>query len=85
MADLRDIPEIYPHEVTVKHKGYRYEVSLASVKWLEQQGIMNIVDFHLEMNFEEDPEKIAILFKKKKHAKLYKGSKKEVRDGAIQG
>ena len=83
MADLRDIPEIYPHEVTVKHKDHRYEVSLAMVKWLEQQGIMNIVDFHLDMNFEED--RIAILFKKKKHAKFFKGFKKEVRDGAIQG
>lgn len=80
MADLRDIPEIYPHEVTLKHKDHRFEVSLAVVKWLEGQGIMNIVDFHLDMNFEED--RIAVLFKKKKHAKFFKSSKKQVRDEA---
>lgn len=78
MADLRDIEDIYPHEVTLKHKGDRYGVSLRAVKWLEANKIMNIVDFHLEMNFEE--EKIAILFKNKKHAKTFKAKKKEVRD-----
>ncbi len=83
MADLRDIPEIYPHEVPLKHKGETYKVSLAVVKWLEAQGIMNIVDFHLEMNYEE--ERIAVLFKKKKLAKVFKAAKKEVRDAALQG
>lgn len=82
MADLRDIPEIYPHEVTLKHKGLRYEVSLAAVKWLEAKKIMNIQDFHLEMNYEDD--RIAILFKKKKHAKVFKENKKDIRD-ATQG
>jgi hypothetical protein len=81
MADLRDIPEIYPHEVTLKHKGEVYKVSLAVVKWLEAQEIMNIVDFHLDMNFEED--RIAVLFKQKKHAKTFKASKKEIRDRAL--
>jgi hypothetical protein len=81
MADLRDIPEIYPHEVTLKLKDldHRYPVSLAAVKWLEAHGIMNIVDFHLEMN--HSIEKIAVLFKKKKHAKTFKEVKKEIRDG----
>lgn len=83
MADLRDIPEIYPHEVTLKHKDEIFKVSLAVVKWLEAQGIMNIVDFHLEMNFE--PERIAVLFKQKKHAKIFKAAKKEVRHAALQG
>lgn len=81
MADLRDIPEIYPHEVTLKHKGEIYKVSLAVVKWLEAQGIMNIVDFHLEMKYEED--KIAVLFKQKKNAKTFKDAKKDIRDEAI--
>lgn len=80
MADLRDIPEIYPHEVPLKHKGETYKVSLAVVKWLEAQGIMNIVDFHLDMNFED--ERIAVLFKKKKHAKTFKAVKKKIRDEA---
>lgn len=83
MADLRDIPEIYPNEVTLKHKGEIYKVSLALVKWLEAQEIMNIVDFHLEMNYEDD--RVAVLFKKKKHAKIFKAAKKEIRDAALQG
>ena len=64
MADWRSIPEIYPFEVTLKHHDRIYDVSLAVVKWLESNKIMNIVDFHLEMNFEVD--RIAVLFKKKK-------------------
>jgi hypothetical protein len=78
MADLRDIPEIYPNEVTLKHQGQRYDVSLAVVKWLEAHKIMNIEDFHLEMNFSED--KIAVLFKKKKNAKIFKKNKKTIRE-----
>jgi len=81
MADLRSIPEIYPFEVTLKHHDRIYDVSLAVVKWLESNKIMNIVDFHLEMNFEVD--RIAVLFKKKKHAKIFKENKKAVRDATI--
>ena len=82
MADLRDIPEIYPHTVELKLKDVddRYPVSLAVVKWLEANGIMNIVDFHLEMNYGID--RIAVLFKKKKHAKTFKEVKKQVRNEA---
>ena len=85
MADLRDIPEIYPHTVELKLKDldHRYLVSLAVVKWLEAHKIMNIVDFHLEMNHGVD--RIAVLFKKKKHAKTFKEVKKEIRNAATQG
>lgn len=85
MADLRTIEEIYPHEVTLKLKDvdHRYAVSLAVVKWLEANQIMNIVDFHLEMNHGID--RIAVLFKKKKNAKTFKEVKKEIRSGATQG
>jgi hypothetical protein len=83
MADLRDIPEIYPHTVELKLKDldHRYPVSLAVVKWLEAHKIMNIVDFHLEMNYGVD--RIAVLFKKKKHAKTFKENKKTIRESAL--
>lgn len=84
MADLRPIEEIYPHEVTFKHKGEKFKVCLAVVKWLESEGIMNIVDFHLEMNFDDEAGKSAVLFKSKKPAKLFKACKKQVRDAALQ-
>jgi hypothetical protein len=83
MADLRDIFEIYPHEVTLKYKDRKFEVSLATVKWLEAQGIMNITDFHLEMNYDEFAGRLAVLFKKKKHAKAFKEVKKKIREDAI--
>ena len=81
MADLPDIEDLYPHAVTLKHKGCMAIVALAAVKWLEKQNIMTNQDFYLDMFYEED--KIAILFKKNKHAKLFKNSKKTIRQQAL--
>ena len=82
MADLPDIEDLYPYTVKLKHKGEVFKVSLAAVKWLEAQDIMNIVDFHLEMRYED--EKLAILFKNKAHAKTFKTAKKEIRELALR-
>lgn len=78
MADLRSIEEIYPHTVQLKHKGDCIPLSLRVVNWLEARKIMNIVDFHLDMNYDE--ERIQLRFKKKKPAKIFKAAKKLVRD-----
>jgi hypothetical protein len=81
MADLPDIEDLYPHTVTLKHKGSMAIVALAAVKWLEGQKMMTNQNFYLDMFYEED--KIAILFKKSKHAKAFKNFKKAIRQKAL--
>lgn len=76
--ELPSIEELFPYEVRLKHKGEMQGVALAVMKHLEGQGIM--VHTHFYLNMMDDPERIVVSFRKKKHAKAFKAVKKAVRN-----
>lgn len=59
-------------------RGEKIDLGLKAVKWLESNGVMNIVDFMLELNLSE--EFITLRFRKKKNYKFFKDNKKAIRN-----
>lgn len=79
--ELPSLEDLYPYVVMVKHKDRPNEVGLAVVKALEFHDIMNNTNFILELQAEHD--RIALRFRKKKHAKWLKARKKDIRNAAL--
>lgn len=80
MNELPDDDELYPHVIALKHKDDPWGTGLKAVKWLESRDIMINRDFILTTMYED--ERIALSFRKKKTAKLFKKNKKAIRDEA---